>query len=96
MTRKPLSDTLKAVLKVGRKGNIMRSKLHALLKLEYQPIAVIRTNEKPEKALQFKNRKFGCIMHLAAQAAKGKTAVFDTGSYGCITAAHALGFGKQC
>ena len=33
-------------------------------------------------------------MHLVAQAAKGKTAVLDDETYGCVTARSAFGFGK--
>jgi uncharacterized protein (DUF169 family) len=72
----------------------MKSKIENYLNLDLNPVAIIWSNDKPEKALQFKEGKFGCAMHLVAQAAKGKTAVLDADTSGCFTAASAFGFGK--
>ena len=58
----------------------MKSKIESYLKLDLNPVAIIWSNDKPEKALQYKKGKFACAMHLVAQAAKGKTAVLDRGT----------------
>jgi uncharacterized protein (DUF169 family) len=72
----------------------MKSKIESYLKLDLNPVAIIWSNDKPEKALQYRKGKFACAMHLVAQAAKGKTAVLDADTSGCPTAASAFGFGK--
>ncbi len=72
----------------------MKSKIEAYLNLELNPVAIIWSNDKPEKAFQLKEGKYACAMHLVAQAAKGKTAVLDADTSGCVTAASAFGFGK--
>jgi uncharacterized protein (DUF169 family) len=68
---------------------MMKSKIENYLNLDLNPVAIIWSNDKPEKALQYKEGKFGCAMHLVAQAAKGKTAVLDGYTSGCFTAAAA-------
>jgi uncharacterized protein (DUF169 family) len=72
----------------------MKSKIENYLNLDLNPVAIIWSNDKPEKALQYKEGKFACAMHLVAHAAKGKTAVLDADTSGCVTAASAFGFGK--
>ncbi len=73
----------------------MQSKIENYLKMDLNPVAILWSNNKPDKARQYKPGKFGCSMHLAVQAAKGKTAVLDADTYGCcVTAAAAFGFGK--
>lgn len=72
----------------------MKSKIENYLDLELNPVAIIWSNDKPEKALQLKPGKYACAMYLVAQAAKGKIAVLDAGTTGCVTAASAFGFGK--
>jgi len=57
----------------------MESKIVSELNLKFHPVAIIWSDEKPENALQFKPRKWGCVMSLFAHAAKGHTAVFDRG-----------------
>jgi hypothetical protein len=70
------------------------SKIATALTLKHNPVAVIRADEKPEKALQFKKGKWGCVMFMFANAAKGKTAAFDADSYGCWGGGVGLGFGN--
>jgi len=72
----------------------MESKIATAVHLEYRPVAVMRTDEKPERALQFTRGKWGCVMFLFANAARGKTAVFDAETYGCWGGGVGLGFGN--
>jgi len=72
----------------------MKSKIAEAIGLEYNPVAIVLTDEKPEKALQFKKGKWGCVMFMFANAARGKTAVFDAETYGCWGGGVGLGFGN--
>lgn len=72
----------------------MKSKIESYLNLDLNPVAIIWSNDKPEKALQFKQGKYACAMRLVAAAAKGRTAVLDANTSGCVTAASAFGFGR--
>jgi uncharacterized protein (DUF169 family) len=71
----------------------MESQMKQSLKLKFEPVATIWTDEKPEKALQYGKGKWGCVMFMLADAAKGKTAVFDRETYGCFGGS-GLGFGN--
>jgi uncharacterized protein (DUF169 family) len=71
----------------------MESKIARAVGLKYNPVAVILSDEKPENALQFKKGKWGCVMFMFANAAKGKTAAFDAETYGCWGGGVGLGFG---
>ena len=73
----------------------MYCKISEVLKMKFEPVAIIWSDEKPENALQFSEHKWGCVMAMFAQAAKGKTAVFDFNTYGCIAASWGLGFGPR-
>lgn len=73
----------------------MESRIKKALGIELEPVAVILTDDKPEGASQFKKGKWGCVMFMLAAAAKGKTAVFDRESFGCIGGGVGLGFGNQ-
>ncbi len=72
----------------------MESKIAAAVGLKFNPVAVLLTDVKPENALRFKKGKWGCVMFMFANAAKGKTAVFDAESYGCWGGGVGLGFGN--
>jgi len=72
----------------------MESKLVESLKLKFEPVAIYWTNNLPEGARQFAKGKWGCVMMLFAQAAKGKTAAFDRETAGCMGGAVGLGFGN--
>lgn len=73
----------------------MISKITEALKMDINPVAVIWSDERPQNALQFKEGKWGCVMWMFVNAAKGKTAVFDRNTYGCWGGAVGLGFGNK-
>jgi len=73
----------------------MESQIATSLNLKYHPVAILWTNERPNNALQFKKGKWGCVMWLFANAAKGKIGVFDRETYGCWGGGVGLGFGNQ-
>lgn len=73
----------------------MQSQIREALGLEFEPVAIIPTNEKPEGAKQFKEKHWGCVMFMFAAAARGETAVFDRATYGCQGGGVGLGFGNQ-
>jgi uncharacterized protein (DUF169 family) len=73
----------------------MESKLAEILRMKLNPVAIIWSDEKPEDAAQFKKDKWGCVMMLFAQAAKGRTAVFDRETFGCFGGGTGLGFENQ-
>ncbi|KAF1084151.1 hypothetical protein SPSYN_02555 [Sporotomaculum syntrophicum] len=72
----------------------MESKLARAIQLKYAPVAVVFTNEKPELALQFKESRWGCVVAMLSAAAKGRTAVFDRKTFGCLGGGAGLGFGN--
>ena len=72
----------------------MESKIAQALGLKFTPVAIVLADEKPEDALQFKKGKWGCVMFMFANAARGKTAAFDAESYGCWGGGVGLGFGN--
>ena len=72
----------------------MESAIAAAVRLRYQPVAILWTDEKPEGALQLKEGKWGCVMWLLAAAARGKTVVFDRKTYGGWGGGVGLGFGN--
>ncbi|MFW6271908.1 MAG: DUF169 domain-containing protein [Desulfosalsimonas sp.] len=72
----------------------MESKTAQAIGLKHNPVAVVLADEKPEKALQFKKAKQGCVMFMFANAARGRSAAFDAETCGCPGGAVGLGFGN--
>ena len=73
----------------------MESKIAQSIQLRHHPVALIWSDQRPEKAIQFKERKWGCVMWLAASAAKGRTAICDRQTFGCFGGGVGVGFGNH-
>lgn len=72
----------------------MESNIAQAIQLKYSPVAVVLTNDKPEGAVQFQEGKWGCVIAMLNSAAKGRTAVFDRKTFGCLGGGVGLGFGN--
>ncbi|MGB9804940.1 DUF169 domain-containing protein [Desulfofundulus sp.] len=72
----------------------MESKIARALNLKYSPVGILLSEEKPPGALQFKEGRWGCVVAMFMGAARGKTAVFDRKTYGCLGGGVGLGFGN--
>lgn len=73
----------------------MKSAIAKAIQLKFQPVALSWSEEKPAGAMQFAESKWGCVIWLAVHAAKGKAAVADKKTFGCIGGGVGLGFGNQ-
>ena len=73
----------------------MESDIAQAVQLKYQPVALLWSEEKPAEAMQFSEGKWGCVMWLAVSAAKGKPAVANQKTFGCVGGGVGLGFGNQ-
>lgn len=72
----------------------MKSKIASHLNLQFKPVVLLRSDERPHEAIQLKEGKYCCVMSMFAQVtAHGKTAVFDRKTYGCPGAVAGLGMG---
>jgi len=72
----------------------MESRIRDVLAMSFEPVVITFSEQKPQKALQFKKGRFGCVMFAFANAAKGRIAVFDRETYGCWGGGVGLGFGN--
>lgn len=73
----------------------MESRIAAAIGMEFQPVALIWADAKPEGAMEFVPGKWGCVMFLLASAAKGKVAAASRETFGCLGGGTGLGFGNQ-
>jgi len=73
----------------------MESRIAQAIETKHPPIALIWSDVKPEGAMQFHEGKWGCVMWLAASAAKGRPAVCDAVTFGCIGGGVGMGFGDR-
>jgi len=73
----------------------MQSKTASILNLKYRPVALLWSDEKPEKGIEFKQGRWSCVMFSFVAAAKGREAVFGRETYGCWGGGVGLGFGNR-
>jgi uncharacterized protein (DUF169 family) len=71
----------------------MESRIARKLRLRYPPVALTWAETRPEKAAEFKEGKWGCVMWMVARAARGGTAVSGRKTFGCWGGGVGLGFG---
>lgn len=73
----------------------MESRIAQAIETKHPPIALIWADEKPEGAMQFQEGRWGCVMWLAASAAKRRPAVCDAQTFGCFGGGVGMGFENQ-
>jgi uncharacterized protein (DUF169 family) len=73
----------------------MDSRIAAALKIELSPVALLFADDVPSEVLQFAPGKWGCVMWLLANAARGKAAAASRETFGCLGGGVGLGFGNQ-
>jgi uncharacterized protein (DUF169 family) len=74
---------------------VPRSEIAKAAGIVLNPVAIVWTEKKPEKALEFKAGVWSCVMWLFAKVAKeGKTAVFSRDTTTCAGGAMGIGFGR--
>jgi hypothetical protein len=72
----------------------MKSAVVEHLEPEFAPVAVVWSDEIPEKALEFKEGRFGCILHLFSEASRrGRVTCGSRDTVVCPGGRAAFGFG---
>jgi len=72
----------------------MQSLIADALRMSLSPVALLWSDECPADATQFQEGKWGCVIWHLNAAAKGRTAVADDRTFGCLGGAVGLGFGN--
>ncbi len=73
----------------------MQSCIARAIDLHHQPVALLLSDDPPQEAMRFARGKWGCVMFLAANAARGRSAVISRNNYGCWGGGVGLGFGNR-
>jgi hypothetical protein len=74
----------------------MNSAVVEHLKPEFEPVAVIWSDEIPEDTLEFREGRFGCILYLFAEASRrGRVSGGSRNTIVCSGGRAALGFGAE-
>jgi hypothetical protein len=74
----------------------MKSEIVEHLEPEFEPVAVVWSDDIPEAVLEFTKGRFGCILHLFAEASrKGRVAGGSRETVVCSGGRAALGFGGE-
>jgi uncharacterized protein (DUF169 family) len=74
---------------------LQKSEIARAAGIATNPVAIVWTDKKPEKAIEFKKGVWACVMWLFAKVAnEGRTAVFSRDTIACAGGAMGLGFGR--
>ncbi|MDO9579880.1 MAG: DUF169 domain-containing protein, partial [Bacteroidales bacterium] len=73
----------------------MKSNIAKAIRMKYSPVALMWSDEKPKGAIEFAEGKWGCLMSLAASAAKGRVAAASRETCGCSGGYVGAGFGDK-
>lgn len=72
----------------------MESRIGQAIRLKFEPVAVVFSDQKPPQAIEGRPGVRSCIIPMALSAARGKTSVFARNTTGCGGGTVGLGFGN--